>query len=99
MSKNILILLVLSLLFSIFTSCENMEDTYKEFVGDGETVYIGKADSIKARGGRNRLELSWLLLSDPKVSSFKVYWNNKGDSIEGDLVKTENVDTVKLMMD
>ena len=99
-TKNKVQFFIVSILLLVFAiGCENMEDTYKEFIGSGETTYIGKADSIKTRGGKNRLELSWLLLSDPKVSSYKVYWNNKADSIEGKVVKTTGVDTVKVMFD
>ena len=99
MDKNIFVLVVFGILFGIAISCDTMEDTYKEFVSSGETLYIGKADSIKVKGGRNRLELTWLLLSDPKVASYKVFWNNRADSIEDNLVKTKNVDTVRIMFD
>lgn len=77
--------------------CETLEDTYKDFIGYGEITYIGKADSVKTRGGRNRIELSWLLISDPKVSNYKVFWNDGSDSISGDVVKTDQVDTVRIM--
>lgn len=87
------------LIFSSFLACEKMEDTYREFYEMGETVYIGKADSIKTAPGKNRLELSWLLLSDPKVNSYKVYWNNRRDSMEGTVTKTAGVDTVRLILE
>ncbi|MDD4591224.1 MAG: DUF4998 domain-containing protein, partial [Parabacteroides sp.] len=66
----------------ILASCENIKDTYEEFIKDGEIIYVAKADSIKVRSGKNRLELSWLLLSDPNVAKYKVFWNNNRDSIE-----------------
>lgn len=86
------------LLILTLSQCESIHDTYKEFIGDVETTYVGKADSIKVRVGYERLELSWLLLSDPKVSSYKVFWNNGNDSIANSVVKTETVDTVKVML-
>ena len=88
-----------SVLLSIFwLSCEKIEDTYKEFVKDGETVYLQKADSIKSRGGKNRIELSWLITSDPKVSSYKILWNNDRDSVENTFTNTEGVDTGRVML-
>lgn len=78
--------------------CQSREDTYREFIDDGETIYVGKADSIEVRAGKERLEISWLLLSDPKVSSYKLLWNNGNDSIVNSVVKTENVDTVRVML-
>lgn len=80
-------------------SCKKMDDIYKDFVKDGETVYIGKADSAFVRGGYHRAEVVWLLKSDPKVSSYKLFWNNGRDSVSGDVTKTENVDTVRVSLD
>lgn len=94
---NIILAVVSLVLMGILGSCETLEDTYRVFTQEGETIYIGKADSIKTRGGRNRLELSWLLISDPKVTNYKVYWNNGEDSISGNVVKTDQVDTVRLL--
>lgn len=93
MNNQILIFFIGVLLM---TGCESMEDTYWDFVKDGETIYVSKADSLQVRGGRNRAELSWLLLSDPKVHEYTVYWNNKRDSLSGTLEKTTSVDTVRL---
>lgn len=88
---------VISLLVLFFSRCEKMEDTYKQFYQDGETVYVGKADSLITRPGKNRIELSWLLLSDPKVTSYKVYWNNRSDSVIGVVHKTAEIDTVSVL--
>ena len=93
------IYIILGLLGTFFwLSCEKMENTYKEFVGDGETVYLQKADSIKTRGGDKRIELSWLIMSDPKVSRYKVFWNNNRDSVENTFVNNEGVDTLRVML-
>lgn len=79
-------------------SCKKMDFNYRQFVDGGEIIYIAKADSIKLRGGNNRLELSWLLLSDPKVHEYKVYWNNRKDSIKNLIQKTTEIDTVRVML-
>ena len=99
MKTKILSLIATVFFIGLFIGCENMEDLNNKFIGQGEYVYIGKADSIKTKGGRNRLELSWLLLSDPRVDSYKVLWNNKTDSIQGKLTKTEGIDTLSMMFD
>lgn len=88
---------VLAMCFTLW-GCSKMEDTYSDFVKDGETIYIAKADSMKIRGGNNRIQLTWLLLSDPKVVKYKVKWNNGRDSIVNPVVKSSSVDTVKLMI-
>ncbi len=86
------------LVLALFNSCKKMDDIYREFYEKGETVYVGKADSIKVKGGRERVELSWLLLSDPKVTGYKVYWNNRKDSVQNSVIKTAGIDTVKLLL-
>ena len=89
--------IIVVILLMTITSCENLKDTYHEFVKDGETVYVAKADSIKVRGGKNRIEISWLLLTDPNVSQYKIFWNNKKEFEEGFIQKTSQVDTVRVM--
>lgn len=98
MRKNILYSVVLTFLLLLLASCGDMSDTYEQFTAGGETIYIGKADSLLARGGKDRIELSWLLLSDPKVTNYKIFWNNGYDSIAGRVTKTENVDTVRVIL-
>lgn len=83
----------------LFAGCKKMDNTYQQFIKDGETIYIGKADSVLLRGGNNRIEVSWLLLSDPKVNSYKMYWNNRRDSVAGSVTKTENIDTVRVLLE
>lgn len=83
----------------IFGSCGKIDDTYREFLEGGATVYVAKADSLKIRPGRERVELQWLVMSDPKVKKYKVFWNNKADSIEQDLNREVNGDTVRLVID
>lgn len=78
--------------------CKKMDDTYKEFIKDGEIVYISKPDSLKVFVGRERIQLQWLLISDPKVKSYKVYWNNRADSLQGQVTKSSNVDTVRVIV-
>src|SRR5690606_35604927 len=86
------------MLMGFLFSCKEMDYTYKQFTEGGETIYVSKADSIVVRGGDQRAEVSWLLLSDPKVTKYKMYWNNRRDSLEGTLQKTSEVDTIKVMV-
>lgn len=93
--KNVLFFLMA---ISFLVGCRKLDDNYLQFIDDGEIIYIGKADSILIRGGNHRVEVSWLLLSDPKVHSYKLYWNNHNDSISGEVVKTSQVDTVRVLL-
>jgi hypothetical protein len=73
-----------------------MDSTYKDFVKDGEIIYPGKVDSVKAYPGNNRINLSMLLISDPKISKVKMFWNNgtNEESVEKTIQRTSGVDTV-----
>ncbi len=96
--KTLNIQFIVAILFIILTSCENLKDTYEEFIKNGETIYVAKADSITVRGGKNRVEISWLLLTDPNVNKYKIFYNNNRDSVEGFVEKTKDVDTVKVLI-
>lgn len=56
-------------------SCGDLYETHKEYLEMGETVYVGLADSLKANGGFNRVELKWKLNADPKISKCEITWN------------------------
>lgn len=62
--------------------CSKMDDTYKEFIKDGQINYVGKASPAFVMPGRERLVLAWPVPSDPKAIKAKIYWNNRADSIE-----------------
>jgi|SRR5690606_9336030 len=99
MKKQILILITIVLGFGVLYSCKKMDDTYRQFIEDGEIIYIGRADSLKVRGGELRAEVSWLLISDPKVHEYKLTWNNGTDSIINTVTKTDQVDTVRVVIE
>ncbi|MGM9748954.1 MAG: DUF4998 domain-containing protein, partial [Candidatus Cryptobacteroides sp.] len=44
-------------LFSL-ASCSDITEIYKEWINDGETVYVGKVDSLVVHGGLNRLQVA-----------------------------------------
>lgn len=75
-----------------------MDATYKDFIKNGEIIYTGRADSLKAFPGKNRIKLTWFLVSDPKITKNVVYWNDKADSLVLSVVKTANTDTIEVII-
>jgi hypothetical protein len=63
-------------------ACSDMDATYKDLIKDGETTYVGKADSVQVGPGNKRLQLFWWLSADPQVKKVRVFWNNRNDSLE-----------------
>ena len=55
--KKIYLWLLLPLL--IFGGCESLEDTYKDYAGDGPIRYLVKCDDLDVKAGWNRLVVSW----------------------------------------
>jgi hypothetical protein len=56
-----------------------MNDKHDEFLQRGETIYIGKVDSVKAFPGQERL-LMYYWMSDPRAKSLTVSWGVNNSS-------------------
>ena len=70
--KKIYLWLLLPL--SIFGGCESLEDTYKDYAGDGPIRYLVKCDDLDVKAGWNRLVVSWKSVDDPIIDKVKVSW-------------------------
>lgn len=78
-------------MLSFIASCDGMDATYAEFIKDGPIVYIGKADSLKAFSGKNRIKLSWQMQNDPRGVKAKIFWKDKTQSVELDLDRSKKI--------
>lgn len=81
------------------SSCDKMTDNYQEFLKGGEIVYPGKADSLKVFPGKYRIGLSWLITSDPTITSAIVFWNAGKDSTLVPITRTSGIDTVNVILE
>lgn len=91
------VVILVGIILSIF-SCTS-SDEYLKFVNGGEISYTGKIDSLKFYPGRNRVKMEGLIISDPKVTQLRVYWNNKKDSIMVTINRTSGVDMVSTFIE
>jgi hypothetical protein len=91
------VVILLGLILSVF-SCTNA-DEYLKFTEGGPISYTGKIDSLKFFPGRNRVKIQGLIISDPKVSELRVYWNNKKDSAVVAINRTSGVDVVSSIIE
>jgi len=88
---------VLLLIVCALASCTDWDD-FKKYQAGGEIVYPGRGDTMLIASGRNRTQLLWVLSADPRVTAYKLYWNNRADSMEA-AVPTDLIgDTVKIMI-
>lgn len=85
------------LVLATLYSCSKM-DEYKKYVPDKPKVYPGMADSVTVLPGNNRVKLQWIHKSDPTITSAKVFWNGRADSVTVPVNRTQGVDTVSVII-
>lgn len=74
----------------LFASCsESLEDTYKEYAGDGKIRYLAKCYDLTVKPGWKRVELNWKNGIDNTVTNIKVRWEVNGVTEERILDKDE----------
>lgn len=62
------------------SACQNesLEDTYKDYSGNGEIRYIGKCTDLLVKPGWKRLIVTWGNNIDPIIRNVKVKWAQEG---------------------
>ncbi len=83
----------------LLAACSKMEDNYQQYLENGVIIYTAKVDSLKAFPGRNRIALSWLLVSDPKIDKCRVFWNSGKDSVTIPVQRSAGIDTINVVLD
>lgn len=79
------------ILVGLTMACDNsLKSTYEEFAEDGETIYIGRADTVLLGHGFNKLRFGIVINADPKISKGVVKTNNEDIYHEFDVVRTSN---------
>ena len=98
MKFNRLLLYILTLGIGMSTiSCQKQDHAYKEFIADGERIYIGKVLDLVAQSGNGRVKLSWNVF-DSRVKKIKIKYNDNLDSVMMDVVKTDQVDYMETII-
>jgi hypothetical protein len=75
-----------------------MDDYRNKYMAGGAITYPGKMDSVMAFSGKNRVKISGLFTSDPKIVQYKVFWNSRQDSAEIPVHRTAGVDTANVII-
>lgn len=68
---------IISIIFC-FIGCEDLEDTYGGYAGDGSIRYLGKPTNVVVEPGWKRLIVRWKNSVDPAITNIKVQWNLEG---------------------
>lgn len=78
-------------LFSIvIVACETTEETFEEFTKNGETIYVGAADTVIVAPGFEKLRFWVAINADPKISKGLLETNTNSFMHEFEVVRTRN---------
>jgi hypothetical protein len=88
----------ISLLLFIAGACTKMDAYRDKYMADGAIVYPGKMDSVAAFSGRSRVKIAGLFTSDRKITSYKVFWNSRQDSVTVAVKRSAGVDTPSVII-
>lgn len=63
-----------------FVACEDVNSLHEKYLERGEEIYTGVIDSLKAYSGRERVQFTWEINSDPRITQVVIYWHDRADS-------------------
>ncbi len=92
--KTLYKLLIVLLVGTGFYSCSKQDQDFKNLLGDKEVIYPGRVTNVRARAGNLRTALVWNPSTDPSITRYVVYWNNKVDSLVITSGKHNSLDTI-----
>lgn len=81
----------------ILTCCGNNDHTDDQSDLTPVSQYVARAESLKTRSGKNRIELSWTVKEANNIKSYKIYWNNRKEYITGSIASNAS-DTMKVIL-
>ena len=90
--------LLFTLIVAGIYSCKDMMDFHKEYIKNGEIVYLSKMDSVVSYPGKNRIQLSGYLNNGYNVNKIAVYWNSRADSMIFNYTKSKTIDSLNLII-
>lgn|SRR5690606_1977245 len=77
--------------------CQKQDHAYRDFIADGERIYIGKVTDLEAKAGNGRVKLSWTVF-DSRVKTIKIKFNDDLDSVMLNLNKTDQIDYMETII-
>lgn len=97
MKFNIYLFLLFAACLAI--GCEDLEDTYSDYAGDGAIRYLGSAENVSVHPGWKRLLVKWTNSVDPAIDHIKLQWNLNGVVKDSVLVKDVTECSIKNLED
>lgn len=95
------IIIILCIIAGICSSCDGMLDNIQPYLEAGETIYVGKVDSLSASSGRNRIQLNGYYMYGVTQKKCIVRWQSLEEeekSMELDVVRQDPVDPFEVIV-
>lgn len=67
-------------LLYILSACDDVNSIHQKYYDEGEDIYTGVVDSLKAYAGYEKVRFSWEVNGDPRITKTVIYWNQRADS-------------------
>lgn len=83
--------------FLFLGACSEMNDLHDPYLRRGETIYVGKPDSVKIFAGNERALIRYWA-SDPKAAKLVVYWLSRTDSMVFDIPSHHPAEALEVML-
>ena len=82
---------------AVLSSCgDSLEDTYKDYAGDGPIRYTGKCTNITVAPGWECLRAKWTPSKDPAVKNIRISWiSENNDTASAEVASTDTAYTIK----
>lgn len=77
--QKILNIILIGLIF--LASCKDQNYLHDKYLAQGEIIYDGGVNSLKAFSGIGRVKLQWINTFDSKVTKCNISWNNGEESL------------------
>ena len=96
------IFIILCLFAGICTSCDSMLDNIQDYLDAGETIYVGKVDSLTTSPGKNRILLEGFYMYGVTQKKCVIQWKSMNDEdqlLELDVIRKEPVDKFEVIIE
>lgn len=92
-------IILLGMVFGAVLACGELDDTHKEFIKDGEQIYVGIPLEVYTNSGNERIRFNVVVNADPKISKGMVTWNGGENMHDFTVARTkEGLDTINFEM-
>jgi hypothetical protein len=92
--KNVFYITMLAVVL-IINGCSKFDEYKDKYLQSGSISYPGIIDSVTVLSGKDRAMLKGLIVADPKLVKYRVFWNSHNDSIEGLITPTGKIEPFK----